>query len=99
MAKTVKAKVPKKKKILPIPPIRAWEVTHVDGTVETITAHDCSAYNDALSFTRIEGLDAAGDRNWVTVRAIADAEWKDVRLVELDDELVIAPAPEVSQAE
>jgi hypothetical protein len=81
MAKT-KPKPPKKK-VKPIPPLRAWEVALAGGgDVETVLAHDCSTYNDSLSFTRIESVDAEGDREWVTVRAFADPEWKSVRLVE-----------------
>lgn len=86
---------PPKHKIKPIPPLRSWEVRLGDGTLETITAHDCSTYNDALSFTRIEGLDAVGDRDWVLVRGFQDGVWQSVKLLEIPVDIPVPLPPEV----
>ena len=93
MAKVTRTNTKKKRK--PIPPLRSWEVRLGDGTLETITAHDCSTYNDSLSFTRIDGLDAEGDRDWVLVRGFQDGVWQSVKLLEPPSDLPVPTPSEV----
>lgn len=78
-----------KKKVFRRPVARTWKVTSAGGDV-TITAHDLSTWDGALTFTNRSHV-TDDDAESTIVKAIAAGHWTDVELVpEPTAELVMA---------
>jgi len=76
----------------PLPPMRAWHVITGNGGDTTVTAHDCHTYDGVLTFDRLEQI--YDEQLTVLVRAFGRMAWKDVSLVEVQQESHGGPNPE-----